>query len=695
MKKVLIVGENSYIGESFADYVKDQFAIFTLNAQGLKPIVEQFSGYDVVFYVAGIAHRKETKENAHLFYEVNRDLAIEVAKASKEAGVRQFILMSTMAVYGMVEGAIDRHTKPHPATHYGKSKLQADKVICKQRGDDFKVAILRPPMVYGKGCKGNYQKLRRLALNMPFFPKVYNQRSMIYIGNLCEFVKIVIEQEKEGIFFPQNAEYVNTSELMRDIASSHGKKRKMIPGFSWITKLPIANFKKAFGSLTYEQIDVVDKYNFHKSIKETEKIIPKEQINIWIYHHYASTPDRNGYIRPFRFAKHLKKKGVRVVVFASSYHHWADENVIDDGSDYKLEMYDGVPFVFVRTPSSAAGNVARIKNMAAFSIGLEKVAKRIGHQLGGPDMILASSPHPLTMVAGIRIAKKYGIPCICEVRDLWPDAIFAGGRLKEDSVVGKALIAGEYWIYRKANALIFTKEGDTGYLYEKHWMTSQGGKINPEKCFYINNGVDLPLYDEQIRTEIIDDPDLEDDTFKVVYAGAIRPVNDVENIVNAAKFLPRDSNVIILIYGDGNLRESLEKRVLDEKIDNVKFKGYVDQKYIPYILSKSSANLLNYSSTNYTWSRGSSSNKLFEYLASGKPVIATIKTGFSIIEKYDCGLEMENESPEELAKDIMVIKGMNRERYNELCQNARKAAYEFDYEKLTERLWEVIRWVKN
>lgn len=205
MYKVLIVGSGSYVGDGFRAYCRKhypgQFQIKTIDSRGLKPEKKTFSGYDSVFYVAGIAHARETKRNAHLYYEVNRDLAVNVAKAAKEAGVRQLILMSTMAVYGLLEGEIGRDTKPKPMTHYGKSKLEADRKISRMGSDDFHVAVLRPPMIYGAGCKGNYQKLRKLALALPIFPKVNNRRSMLYIGNLCEFVAEAIRKTSRGFSF--------------------------------------------------------------------------------------------------------------------------------------------------------------------------------------------------------------------------------------------------------------------------------------------------------------------------------------------------------------------------------------------------------------------------------------------------------------------------------------------------------------
>ncbi|MCI8888469.1 MAG: NAD-dependent epimerase/dehydratase family protein [Hungatella sp.] len=274
MKNVLITGAKSYIGESVKDYLlqwPDNYKASVKDTMGWKPAVSDFIGYDVVFHTAGIAHVKETDENRHLYYEVNRNLVVKTAEAAKEAGVRQFILLSTMSVYGLTVGHITKDTPVNPVTAYGKSKAEADEEIEKLSDADFRFTCLRPPMVYGKGCKGNYQSLRNFTLKSPVFPDYQNQRSMVYIGNLCEFVKECMELEKSGLFFPQNSEYVNTSDMVRLIAENHEKKIKLTKAFNWAVKAASLNtIKKVFGSLTYELVDTVGTYGFEDSIKLTE-----------------------------------------------------------------------------------------------------------------------------------------------------------------------------------------------------------------------------------------------------------------------------------------------------------------------------------------------------------------------------------------------------------------------------------------
>ena len=258
-KKVLITGANSYIGTSVEKYILEHYpeecSFDTIDLHNETWRDKSFADYNVVFHVAGIAHQKETKENADSYFKINRDLVYEVAIKAKNDGVRQFIQLSSMSVYGLTIGKIMSDTKTAPNTNYGKSKLEAENLISGLKDENFKVCILRPPMIYGKNCKGNYQTLVKFAKKLKFFPYVKNQRSMLYIENLCEFVRLMIVNEESGIFFPQNREYTNTSEMVKMIANAHGRKLNLIRGFGWAIKfmgLFTGLVKKAFGSLTYD-----------------------------------------------------------------------------------------------------------------------------------------------------------------------------------------------------------------------------------------------------------------------------------------------------------------------------------------------------------------------------------------------------------------------------------------------------------
>ena len=261
MKRVLITGANSFIGTSFENYLNEKYAedyqVDTIDMIDGSWRQKSFSGYDAVFHVAGIAHQKETKKNAHLYYEINRDLAIEVAKKAKADGAKQLIFLSSMSVYGMDTGVITKDTQPNPKTNYGKSKLQAEEQIRNLRCDSFKVCILRPPMVYGDGCKGNYNTIIKLVKTFPFFPRVNNKRSLVSIENLVAFVKEAIDEELDGLFFPQDDDYVRTIDLAERIAEQYNKKVhfSVLLGILVIAFRPFAGkLRKAFGDLIYKDI---------------------------------------------------------------------------------------------------------------------------------------------------------------------------------------------------------------------------------------------------------------------------------------------------------------------------------------------------------------------------------------------------------------------------------------------------------
>ncbi len=271
--KILITGANSYIGTSFEAYMKKypDYIIDTIDMVDGSWRKYDFSSYDAVFHVAGLAHQKETKENAELYYKINRDLTIDVAEKAKREGVKQFVFLSSMNVYGMEVGLISKETAALPKSHYGKSKFQAEEYLKKLQNDSFKLAILRPPMVYGKNCKGNYQTLRQLALKSPVFPSVVNKRSMIYIDNLSAFVYDVIHNQKQGIFLPQNKEYIQTKNLVAEIARLHEHKIYFLHVFNpLISKIKAKIIQKAFGTLIYTEFDEAGTIGFIESMRETE-----------------------------------------------------------------------------------------------------------------------------------------------------------------------------------------------------------------------------------------------------------------------------------------------------------------------------------------------------------------------------------------------------------------------------------------
>lgn len=265
MKRILITGANSYIGTSLERYMEqwpEQYQVDTLDMRGDDWRHFSFSGYDSVVHVAGIAHISTKKLDApqkQAYWDVNAVLPVKTAEKAKEAGVQQFIFLSSMSVYGE-HGSIKNpvvitdETLPNPKDIYGESKLKAEEGLHDLASEGFKVCILRPPMIYGPGCKGNYQSLVKYAKTIPVFPDIKNERSMLHIDNLSRVIKTLIDETSDGLVLPQDGEYVCTSQLVKDLAEQQGKKLYLIKIFNPLLRLlsgRVAVIDKVFGGLVY------------------------------------------------------------------------------------------------------------------------------------------------------------------------------------------------------------------------------------------------------------------------------------------------------------------------------------------------------------------------------------------------------------------------------------------------------------
>ena len=409
--------------------------------------------------------------------------------------------------------------------------------------------------------------------------------------------------------------------------------------------------------------------------------------NIWIMNHYASGMyfDRGG--RHYNFAKYLRRAGYAPVIFGANSRHGKPERFLETDALWEERIVEEIdtPFVFVRARTYNGNGKQRVLNMIDFYRNVKKAAKEYAAQHGKPDVIFASSVHPLTLVAGIQLAKQFGVKCVCEVRDLWPESIVAFGIAGPYNPAVIALRRLEKWIYKKADAVVFTMEGAYDYIVEQGWEK----EIPRSKVHYINNGVDLELFDYNKEHFRVEDPDLDDpEVFKVVYTGSVRRVNNLGLLLDAAKCV-KDPRVKFLIWGDGDEREALEQRVRDEGISNVAFKGKVEKKYVPSIVSRSDLNLVHWEQAPLL-KYGVSYNKLFDYMAAGRPIFSTVRPGYSIWGKYDCGRDTEDTRPEPLARELEKMAGLPPEELSRLGENARKGARDYDFRVLTQKLLNVI-----
>ena len=263
MKRVLITGAGSYVGESVRSYILQtcgyEFEIDAVDTFGENWKKADYTRYDVVYHVAGIAHVNADPKMEPLYYKVNRDLTIAVARHAKEAGVKQFIFMSSMIVFHesrkLGTEVLTKDTTPCPNGFYGDSKLQAENGLKELATPAFKVCILRPPMIYGPNSKGNFLRLGWLATKTPVFPLWHNQRSMLYIDNLAEFVKQVILREMDGTFYPQNRELADTVEIVKFFAKKYNHKiwfSRLFNPFVWLGSFIIQPLNKMFASYYYD-----------------------------------------------------------------------------------------------------------------------------------------------------------------------------------------------------------------------------------------------------------------------------------------------------------------------------------------------------------------------------------------------------------------------------------------------------------
>lgn len=267
MKKILIVGANSYIGNTFEKYIMNKYSDHTEMQIEDEIIIEKvhasngdwkdinYEQYDVVIILAAIVHQKEKDGMEELYQQVNYIMPIEIATKAKNAGVKQLIFMSTVAVYGSVVTHITKDTVPNPDTLYGKSKLEAEYKLREMDTEEFRVAIIRPPMVYGEGCKGNYTRLVKLATYNPIYPKIHNKRSVISIDRLCRYMEEIIRNGSSGTFLPQDEEYADTIMTIKRIRMAQGKRTVLVSGTVWLVKLAmkrVGAVRKMFGDWYYE-----------------------------------------------------------------------------------------------------------------------------------------------------------------------------------------------------------------------------------------------------------------------------------------------------------------------------------------------------------------------------------------------------------------------------------------------------------
>lgn len=410
--------------------------------------------------------------------------------------------------------------------------------------------------------------------------------------------------------------------------------------------------------------------------------------NIWILNHYASDMYFDCGGRHYNFAKYLRRAGYAPVIFGANSKHGKPECFLETDALWEERIAEEIdtPFVFVRARTYTGNGKQRVLNMIDFYRNVKKAAKEYAAQHGKPDVIFASSVHPLTLVAGIQLAKQFGVKCVCEVRDLWPESIVVySNRFTKDNPLIKLLYRGEKWIYRKADALVFTMEAAYDYIVERGWEKD----IPRSKVYYINNGVDLEQFDYNKEHFRVDDPDLLDtELFKMVFTGTLVTSNNIDGMLNLAKRLQKYPNMRLLIWGNGECTEAMQQRIRDEGIENVRYKGVVEKKYTPFIVSHADINFMHAAPTSL-YRYGASPNKLFDYLAAGCPIMQDFTFNGDIVSKYACGVscDWDIDRVEQVFDELYHASAKQRAAMRE---GALKAAADYDFANLTRKLISII-----
>lgn len=407
---------------------------------------------------------------------------------------------------------------------------------------------------------------------------------------------------------------------------------------------------------------------------------------IWIVNKYAMPPQYESRLRAIKFAHYLVQAGYKVLVFGSSVMHNMDINLIKNGSRYIRRQYGDIDFVHINTKMyHKTAGLSRIISDFQFFYRLRRYVNRFEK----PDCIIQTTG-PLLTNPLLKWSKKNNILFITENLDVWPDDFVDLGLISSKNPIIKILYSQAKYNCAQSDALIYSWYGCYEYLKQKKWDTENGGPVNFDKVFYINNGVDLNDFNQWKSTYILEDADLNSNRKKIIYLGSIRLANNVMQLIKAAEvLLPHKEDTIFLIYGDGDDRGKIIEYCREHNLTNVVVKDkWVDPKYVPYILSQSYINILNY--TENFGKYGISSSKMFQYMASGKPIVCNIDIYDNPIEKYKIGISKHFESPLEYAEAIESILKLSVSEYNDMCKSAVNASKEFDYKHLTDQLIDVM-----
>ena len=398
---------------------------------------------------------------------------------------------------------------------------------------------------------------------------------------------------------------------------------------------------------------------------------------VWFVSHYSMPPEYEQRIKTQMYAHYLGMEGIDCTIFSASTIHNTDINLIQGKELYIERMYDDLKFVHIRCSNYTKTDLKRIINMEQFAYRFRRIAEKFTP----PDVIVADT-YCVSYKPIYRYCRKHHIPFVVDVRDLWPQSIIEYLHFSESNPVIRMMYNMERKMYIHADRIIFSFDGGYDYIQDRRLEN----KVPKEKVFYINNGVDLDEFTQNSQKYTIKDPDLDrPDLFKVVYVGSIRKVNNLGLLLDAAKEV-KNERIRFLIWGAGDELETLQNRVKNENIQNVIFKGRVKKKYIAYITRMADLNLI-HNNPSEIFKYGISFNKLFDYLASGKPSLTTFPCKYNPAVYEGAGVDVQNPTPQEIAKTIDQFSESDLTEYR---KKAQESARKYDYKVLSKRLLKIL-----
>lgn len=404
---------------------------------------------------------------------------------------------------------------------------------------------------------------------------------------------------------------------------------------------------------------------------------------IWLINKDAAPIEEYGtHLRTVKQAQFFQSVGYSVKIFCSARVHNTGINHVQKG-DFSEEMRDNVPFCFIRSVNYGNSGIKRVVAYLLFAFKVYNLRKRFAQ----PDIIIHTSRIPFDFPIYL-LSKKCKSKYVLDITDLWPMEFSHFGFLKEKGFILSSFYKVEKYLYSRADHCVFSMEGCYEYIREKHWDIESGGTIDLSKVHYINNGISISEYHNNLERYKLDDPDILDDSkIKFTYIGAIRKANNLSLLIDAAKELQENKDIYFLIYGDGDDREILKERCEREGITNVLFKEkWLEPQYLPFILSHSSVNLLNYAKG---WAPyGGSMNKMFLALASGKPILCNAGMNYSLIRKYGLGIDEYFDNPCNYAKAITEMANYSATVLETIRNKAQEVSKEYDTDVLNKKFSE-------